>query len=212
MFDDTLTNDQAQASASIAANPPPTPSSPLTPPATLPLGASDAQQASAVPGDTSRIPAFPQNPNRSVRPTQDQIVANTQPPAVEEPHPAVKRASILYDVAQALAGGPRYEERIDDNGNRIKTPVKMSGQQIGWAIALEALSGSLTGLASGRGRGPGAAGAAAMQQAQQRRQQEQQQQDQQAQQQSGFDPQDFSGCPLTQRCNPAHHHRVQPSF
>ena len=56
-------------------------------------------------------------------------------------------------VATALAGGARYEERIDENGNRIRTPVKMSGREIGMAIALEAIHGSLSGLAAGRGRG-----------------------------------------------------------
>src|SRR5882724_285148 len=182
MFDDSqisqpnqsVTNDQAQAPASAAANPPATPNSPSTPPSTPPLGTSDVQPTA--PGDSS-VPA--QNPNPSARPNQDQV-SNTQQPA-QEKHPAVQRASVLFEVAQALAGGPRYEERIDDNGNRIKTPVKMSGRSIAMAIALEAISGSLTGLQAGRGRGPGAAGAAAMQQSMQRRQQEQQRQDQQAQ-------------------------------
>jgi hypothetical protein len=179
-FDDSQINssvapDQAQApSASPTTNAPATPASPSTPPVQPPLGASDVQPTT--PGDSS----VPAQPNPSVRPNQDQV-SNTPPPVAQEPHPAVKRASVLFEVAQALAGGPRYEERIDDNGNRIKTPVKMSGRNIAMAIALEAISGSLTGLAAGRGHGAGAAGAAAMQQSMQRRQQEQQRQAQQNQ-------------------------------
>jgi hypothetical protein len=178
-FDESQVNpssqpDQAQAPATTAANPPATPASPSTPPVQPPLGASDAQPTA--PGDSS-IPA--QNPNALARPTQDQV-SNT-PPVAQEPHPAVKRASVLYEVAEALAGGPHFTESIDADGNRVKTPVKMSGRSIAMAIALEAISGSLTGLAAGRGHGPGAAGAAAMQQSMQRRQQEQQRQDQKSQ-------------------------------
>jgi hypothetical protein len=179
MFDDSqnnpqpnqsVTNDPAQA-PSAAANPPSTPASPSTPPVQPPLGASDVQPTA--PGGSS-VPA--QNLNPSARPNQDQV-SNTPPPVAQEPHPAVKRASVLYEVAQALAGGPHYNETIDADGNRVKTPVKMSGRNIAMAIALEAISGSLTGLQAGRGHGPGAAGAAAMQQSMQRRQQEQLRQD-----------------------------------
>src|SRR5262249_10329742 len=96
-------------------------------------------------------------------------------------HPLVRKASIVRTVAETLAGGPRYVERIDANGNRVKSQLPLSGRDIGMAIALEAISGSLTGLAAGRGRSPGAAGAAAMAQQMAQRQQAQDRQDQQAQ-------------------------------
>jgi hypothetical protein len=133
---------------------------------TSPSSATQAQPATAPSGPgTQQSQAKPQN-------DQTQMVSNTPPPDPVENHPLVKKAGILHAVATALSGGQRYTETIDDNGNRIRTPVKMSGGQIGLAIALEAISGSLTGLAAGRGRGPGAAGAAAFAQAAARRQQE----------------------------------------
>ncbi len=58
----------------------------------------------------------------------------------------------------------------------------MKGSQIALAIALEAVTGGMAGLAAGRGRGPGAAGMAGFQQSLALRQQQQERQDQQAQQ------------------------------
>ncbi|HEY3768887.1 MAG TPA: hypothetical protein VGN44_09450 [Candidatus Angelobacter sp.] len=97
--------------------------------------------------------------------TQDSQLISNQPAQDDyAQHPAVKRANILYRAATALTGGQRFTTTIDDQGNRLRTPVPVSGKSLGLALAMEAIQGSLTGLAAGRGRGPGAAGAAAMSQ------------------------------------------------
>src|SRR5690242_9786482 len=105
-----ITNDPAQAPPA-SSNAPAPQASPSTP------SVSDTQQPTSPlaqqSGDTQPI-SFPQNPSRSVKPSQGQVVSNVQQPT-EEVHPAVKRASVLYDIAQALAGGPRYTEAIDEN-------------------------------------------------------------------------------------------------
>jgi hypothetical protein len=177
-FDDPQSNQTISNDPSPAITPP-APASPSTPPV-QPLGANDTQQQSS-PGNSSPIPAFQQNPNRSVRPNQDQA-SNAQPTSAPDQHPAVKRAGVMYSIAEALAGGPRYSEKIDESGNRQFTRVPVSGKHLALAIAMEAIQGSLTGLAAGRGRGPGAAGAAAFNQQLAQKQQQQQRQDQVAQQ------------------------------
>ena len=178
-FDDSPTaqpsqptnNDQAQAAPNT--NPPVTPSSPSTAPGSPAQGASDTgQPQQSQPSDAQRV-SNPGPAQRGVQNPQMVQVGN----AIQNPHPAVQRASVLYDVAQALAGGPRFTETIDADGNRVRTPVKMSGRNIAMAIALEAIQGSLTGLAAGRGRGQGAAGSAAFSQQITQRQQAQQRQD-----------------------------------
>ncbi len=165
--------DQAQANA---ANAPATPNSPSTAPIQPPLGAFAAdqpQQAQA--GDDSQQVS---NPSAiAQRGVQDPNLVKAVD-AAQLPHPAVKRASVMYDVAQALAGGPRYTETIDENGNRQFKPVPVSGKHLAMAIALEAIQGSMTGLAAGKGRGLGAAGSAAFNQQMAQKQQAQQRQDQ----------------------------------
>lgn len=143
---------------------------------TSPSSATQVQPTTAPSG-----PGTQQAQSQRQQNPQQQMVSNTPPPDPIENHPLVAKGRILHAVATALSGGQRYTETIDDNGNRVRTPVKMSGGQIGLAIALEAISGSLTGLAAGRGRGPGAAGAAAFAQAAARRQQEIDRVDQKAQ-------------------------------
>src|ERR1039458_6117461 len=118
-------------------------------------------------------PNQPQNPNQ---PNAQPKPAGTPAPQAPEQHPSVQRAGWVHDVAETLAGGPKYQYNVDPNtGEMKKTPVPVSGKHLALAIALEALQGSLTGLAAGRGKGPGAAGAAAMaqQQAQQQKVKEQ---------------------------------------
>jgi hypothetical protein len=184
LFDDSVNNSQQPSVAptdSLA-------SSANAPAASVPSAASPSSEGSTASGFVGndenpladrygRIHDFPQNPNRSVKP---QVVSNAQQP--DTTHPAIKHASLVHDIAETLAGGPQYTVTIDDNGNRIRTAKPLSPRQIGLAIALSAVQGSLTGLAAGRGRGPGAAGAAAFQQAFAQRQQQQQRQDEQAQQ------------------------------
>ncbi|MBW4039200.1 MAG: hypothetical protein HIU91_10060 [Acidobacteria bacterium] len=100
--------------------------------------------------------------------------------------PAVRHASVLRQVAETLAGGPRYATTIDpQTGAATRTALPMSKSSIGMAIALTALTGGLAGLSE---TGPGAvgkAGAVGVQQGvniAQQRQQAQQQTDQAAQQ------------------------------
>lgn len=108
------------------------------------------------------------------------------PPAQPEQHPAIQKAGLLHSIAETLAGGPQFQTTIDPNtGQATRTQVPLSGRQIGLAIALEAISGSLTGLGA---KGPNAAGQAAGmgfaqgEKAGQERLAAQQQQEQQAQQ------------------------------
>lgn len=178
MFDDSqdvgqsvIPNDQPAPAAAAA---PVTPASPSTlsvmPPST-------DEQPSAF--DTSRASPFLAKTNRPVtaNESQGQIVSNAVQP--DPAHiQAVKRASVLYDVAEALAGGPRYTETIDASGTRTRIPVRLKKGEIAMALALEALSGGLAGMTYGKGRGPGAAGLAGMQQSILRGQQAQQRQDQ----------------------------------
>lgn len=129
-------------------------------------------------------PAQQDQPAQPTQPAQPNIPAQPAQPTQPEVHPAVKRASMLNEIATALAGGPSYKLSIDPNtGVSTKTQVPLSGRQIGIAIALEALSGGLAGLGA---KGPNAVGQAAgmgLEQGQKiaaQRQQAQQLQDQQA--------------------------------
>jgi hypothetical protein len=161
---------------------------PAQPVQNAPATATPAPVASA-PAQTSQQPA-PAQPQQS--PAQAQPSNPSQQPGTvtnaPAPHPAVQRAGILRNVAQALAGGPRYSTQIDPStGATTRTQVPLSRADIGMAIALEAISGSLAGLAQ---RGPGATGSAAaagFQQVSQQRQQADAQQQQQVQQ--GFENQ-----------------------
>ena len=106
---------------------------------------------------------------------------NANPPAKMD-NPAVKKASWIHDVAETLAGGPRYKYDINPNtGEMSKTPVPVSGKHIAMAIALEAIGGAATGLAYGKGAGNmGKGAAAAFAQGEQRVQQQQQEAQKQA--------------------------------
>src|SRR6202000_2434576 len=137
-----------------------------------------ASPASGAQPNDQAMPSFPQNPNRSVRPPQETV--SNAPAAAPQDHPGVQRAGVMYNIAEALAGGPRFNETFDADGNRQYQKVPVSGKHLALAIAMEALQGSLTGLAAGKGRGPGAAGAAAFNQQFAQRQQEQQRQDEKA--------------------------------
>jgi hypothetical protein len=179
MFDDTpnqsVTNEQPTTSAPPAANAPATPASPSTPPSTPTLGVNDAQQSQASDSHVA-------NPGPiAKRGVQDpQMVEAVD--AAQLPHPSIQKASLLHSVAQTLAGNPRRIV-IDADGSRREEPLPVSGRQLMVAIALEALQGSLAGLAAGRGRGIGAAGMAGMQSVMQRQQQDRERQEQQQQQQ-----------------------------
>jgi len=177
------TDDQAQQYAADTASmdkgssletPTPTdkPSEPMT---------AQTDDTNSHPSDVKTVDTQPQAQNQTPSPSdlQRQVMGLpskaqqdvAQNPLPEE-NPAVKQASKMYKIAETLAGGQRYAYKVNVNtGEMEKTPVPVSGKQLGLAIALEALSGGLTGLAAGRGRGPGAAGAAALQQQMNRTQQ-----------------------------------------
>jgi hypothetical protein len=143
-----------------------------TPPAVTPpdqqqptAPSSPSQDTSAQPQNTVSNPAgAPAQQTKSNDPNQQIISgAATQPDPIQD-HPLVKRSGIINAAATALAGGPSFRTTIDDQGNRVRTPIPMSGKHLALAIALEAMQGSFAGLAAGRGKGPGAAGLAAMNQ------------------------------------------------
>ncbi len=148
------------------------------------------------------VPAQQQPTAQQPQPSQQQAVQNdpaapsldltggqSGPPNLGTPapaanvHPAIQRASIVHQIAQTLAGGQRYQTTIDpETGTRKQTPIPMSRADIGMAIAMEAISGALGGLATPAGPNvTGRAAAAGFAQAQQQRQQADAQQEQQAQ-------------------------------
>lgn len=139
------------------------------------------------PAQTSQQPQ--QRVPPSDGPSQPAQTAQGQPdnvsnaPVANPIHPSVQKAGILRSIAETLAGGPRFTTQIDPvSGQTTRTRVPLSRADIGMAIAMEAISGSLAGLTQ---QGPGATGraaAAGYQQAVQQRQQQDQQQQQQAQQ------------------------------
>lgn len=151
-----------------------------TPPNTPPSGTPASQQTpqSSTPAQT---PQNPQQPSAQAQPSPAQPGTVTNAPAPV--HPSVQHAGVLRQVAEALAGGPRFTTTIDPNtGATTRTRVPLTSKDIGLAIAMEALSGGLAGLSQ---RGPGATGRAAeagFQQVSEQQQQAQQQQEQQAQQ------------------------------
>lgn len=139
--------------------------------------------------DTTAAPVTPQTQN----PTQ-QNPANQQPasqpsatvsnPAPAAPvHPSIEKANVLRNVAETLAGGPRFKTSIDPNtGAATRTRVPLSRGDILTALAMEAISGALAGFSQ---KGPGAvgrAGEAGFQQTSQQIQAAQTQQEQEAQQ------------------------------
>ncbi len=178
------TSDATQLPAAEGATPSPASSS--APAETARPEAQPSSQPSSGPTE-ERIPTQAPNANRSMRPAQG---PGGQPPPQATPsvqdHPAVQRAGLLHSIAESLAGGPRYKTVTDVNtGTATRVPVPLSGREIGMAIALEAISGSLAGLKEGRGKGPGAAGMGGMEQGQKivaHKQQMENQQNEEAQQ------------------------------
>jgi hypothetical protein len=127
----------------------------------------NSQQMPTENADTSNLGLKPDDPKNKMQ----------QTPAYQTPsqHPAVQKASLLNEIATTLAGGPRYSTTIDPNtGTVTRTKVPLSTKQLGMAIALEALSGAITGAAQHGPNHVEAAAAAGYQQGQQESQQVQQ--------------------------------------
>jgi hypothetical protein len=131
-------------------------------------GGSTIPQASAPntppPVQTPQTPTAGQSPSNQTQPTGPQGPVDLSktpkgvPPAtpggapqVPQVPPVVKKASVFHDVAEALAGGPRFTYSVDAYGNMQKQPVPVSTAHLGLAIAMEALSGAATGFAHGQG-------------------------------------------------------------
>jgi hypothetical protein len=122
-----------------------------------------------------------QNQPRPV--SQPSTTASNPTPAAQQQQQEHPLASRIFGAAQVLAGGPRYRTSIDPvTGATSRTQVPISGKQLGMAIALEALSGALSGFAQRGPNAEGRAGFAGLQTGQQIGQQRQQADEQQAQQ------------------------------
>jgi hypothetical protein len=148
----------------------------------------DQATAQATPQQTVSLGAQVQPANQPATATPQaqpsQAPAQSQPAPTSATHPAVQNASIVHDIAQTLAGGPRTSYAIDPaTGKMIATPVPLTTRQIGMSIALAALTGGISGLGE---RGPGATGKAAAVGFDKVAQQKQEQ-DQAAQQQASQD-------------------------
>jgi len=82
------------------------------------------------------------------------MVSNTATqPAPAPDNPMVRHASIVRSIAETLAGGPRVKTTINADGSTTRESVPLSRKDIGMAIALSALQGSLAGLSA---KGPNA--------------------------------------------------------
>jgi hypothetical protein len=152
-----------------------------TPPPQPQAATPDASSASVQP--TSQQPSQTQ-PSQQTQPSSQPSAVSNAPAANTTVHPSVQKAGIIREIAQTLAGGPRYTTQIDPaTGKTTRTPAPLSRADILTAITMEAISGSLAGLSQ---RGPGATGRAAeagFQQVAQQRQQADAQEQARAQQQ-----------------------------
>lgn len=134
-----------------------------------------------------QTPGQPQNPAElqgkqpNLAKTPGQQVPNGPAPTPTQ-NPSIQRAGMLHGIAETLSGGPRYAYSVDADGNMQKQKVPVSNAHIALAIALEAITGGITGLANGQGpNGRARAALAGLQQGQQQIQQPNQQARQQAQ-------------------------------
>lgn len=164
----TNATDQTQAPQTQPA--PPVASQPVAQPSQN--GAPTAQPQNAQPQSTQ--PAMVSNPPAS------QAAPSQAQPTQPAPHPAVQHASVVRQIAETLAGGPRFKTVIATDGTRTLQRIPMDRKDIGMAIALSAITGALSGLQE---KGPNAnakAAAAGFNAVAQQRQQSDQAADQQA--------------------------------
>jgi hypothetical protein len=162
---------------SANAQPPANTAPPVVP---VPVTASAQDQSQTVsnapPQDNLATATSAQAPSQQTAPQAQQ--------PTQSQNPSVRRAGWIKNVADVLAGGPRVKTTIDPvTGATTRTPIPVSGKHLGMAIALEAISGGLTGLGQ---RGPDAAGraaAAGVAQGMNLAKEQQQNQEQQAQRQ-----------------------------
>jgi hypothetical protein len=146
-----LSTDQPSAQTTNTPNTPVPPQAQATPVAqpTSPQPAQPAPNTTQTPSPTGKGPDLSKSPQ-------------AQPsgaPAQPTTPPAVQRASVFHDIAETLAGGPRYKYTVDQYGDMQKQKVPVSNAHLAMAIAMEALSGGIAGL--GAKPGPGVVGRAA---------------------------------------------------
>lgn len=146
---DVPNSDESTVPQSAAPNQPP----PQTPPQTPNTGTTPPQ---SVQGPQPQGQPTQQQPDLSKPP---QGVQPTAAPTTAPVPPVVQKASIFHDIAETLAGGPRYTYSVDAYGNMQRQQVPVSNAHIALAIAMEALGGAAEGF--GAGGGPNAAGKAA---------------------------------------------------
>ncbi len=161
----------ATVSQTAAPNMPPS----NTPPtATTPTAPTGQAQVTTTPAPVQQGAQQPQTPGQVQQPSQtapgmqgrqpnlNKPASQTAPTAPVPPRPVnpmVRKASTFHEVAEALAGGPRYKYTVDEYGNMQSQKIPVSNAHIALAIALEALGGAATGL--GVPSGPNAEGRAA---------------------------------------------------
>ena len=74
-------------------------------------------------------------------------------------HREVKGAGILHDVAESLAGGPRYTYSVDENGKSVRTKVPMTRGQLILGMVSSALNlGGNLMMTAGAGENAGQMG------------------------------------------------------
>jgi soluble lytic murein transglycosylase-like protein len=160
-----------------------------TTPIAQPQGSSQAPQTPTPQAPQNvQTPGQPQDQGQGPQGKQPDLSKAPQPAPSGAPAPQqnqiTAKASMFHDIAETLAGGPRYKYDTDAYGNTTRQPVPVSNAHLALAIAMEALTGGITGLANGQGpNGFGRGAAAAAAQGQQRVQQ----QDEQARKQAQID-------------------------
>ena len=113
----------------------------------------------------AQAPGQPQDQSNGPQGKQPDLSKGQQPVPAAAPaptqNPVTAKASMFHDIAETLAGGPRYKYDVDAYGNTTKQKVPVSGQHLALALAMEALTGGITGLANGQGPNGIAKGTAA---------------------------------------------------
>jgi hypothetical protein len=115
--------------------------------------APDPSQTPASPAaQTATVaPVAPSQPSPASQPSQG-VVSNFPVPGApttdpNASHPSVVRAGVMQSIARALAGNPTTVAIDPTTGATTRTPAPVSGRTLALSIALEALSGGITGLA-----------------------------------------------------------------
>lgn len=156
--DNPEANDATVPQTAVATNQPPQ-NNPAQDAAATKTPTPQTPQANQTPGQPQDQSALPKQPNLPKAPAQP------AGPVAPASSPAVQKANTFHDVAETLAGGPRYKYDVDAYGNTTKTKIPVSNTHLALAIAMEALTGGITGLANGQGpNGASRGAAAAMQQ------------------------------------------------